>query len=180
MPRRTFSPSGLLAWSVGVALAFVACATTGDVSSTPRHRLYVNPVHGWSVWYPADWRLDDRNPVFVQIQAPSRLPRGQIGFHSARLAPFMSLDDFAQRMVGVERPREGFEMVYWRRLTLSDGTPAIDVINLLGVGVVGKSRKVFVEAGPMKFALNAETYRESWTELEPYFDRIIMSFEVQR
>jgi hypothetical protein len=143
MPRRTFSPSGLLAWSVGVALAFVACATTGDVSSTPRHRLYVNPVHGWSVWYPADWRLDDRNPVFVQIQAPS-------------------------------------QMVYWRRLTLSDGTPAIDVINLLGVGVVGKSRKVFVEAGPMKFALNAETYRESWTELEPYFDRIIMSFEVQR
>jgi hypothetical protein len=59
---------------------------------------------------------------------------------------------------------------------LSDGTAAVDILNIVGTGTVGKTRKLCAISGNHGFCVVAETYVESWDALEPEFDRMIRSF----
>src|SRR5262245_51258705 len=43
------------------------------------YRRCVSPVYKWSITYPPDWVLDDKDPEYVEIQSPTSLPRGVVG-----------------------------------------------------------------------------------------------------
>ena len=61
---------------------------------------------------------------------------------------------------------------------LAYGTPVVEVINLLGTGIVGKSRKIFALAGRCGFYIDAETRVDFWPMLESYFGQIVDSFTI--
>jgi hypothetical protein len=147
--------------------------------TAPDHH-YTSRTYGWSVSYPSAWEIDSLDPAFVTIQPPPTLPGGMVGVHSVLGVAGTSLDALADRWMTVEAGIAGFQILSRRRTALSDGTPAREVVNVLGMGTVGKSRKVIVLDGDRSFAINAETYLDSFPTLAPYFDRIIKSFTVVR
>ena len=172
------------ALGLSVMLALVGSTTTGWSQQTPVDQLYVNPVYGWSVTYPKDWKVDNQDPAFVKIQPPPNLPQGLIGFHSVARSGDKSLDEFADRMMAhyADRSRgrgRRFEVLSRRSMVLPDGTPVVEIVNLLGTGVVGKSRKIFALREGRAFTIDAETYLDAWPRLEVYFDRMINSFTVR-
>jgi hypothetical protein len=164
---------------VGLAIV-LACAhvvfTTGSPQTTA-DRVFTNPVFQWSVSCPDGWTVNDRDPAFVKIQAPDGSPFGLVGIFSMELPEEMrSLDRLADISIAAESRIAGFRVLSRRRTALADGTPAVEIVNVLGQGVVGKSRKLCTLAGKHAFCLNAETYEDGWSAVEPHFERIFGSF----
>ena len=153
--------------------------TLGATQQAPPSLLFVDRMYGWSVSYPSTWEVASLDPAFVRIQQPPALPFGVVGIHSAVGLRGQSLDAFSDRMMAVEAGKAGFQVLSRRRTALSDATPALEVVNVLGVGIAGKSHKVFVLDGDRGLSINAETYLDSFPTLEPYFDRIIKSFTIR-
>jgi hypothetical protein len=113
----------------------------------------------------------------VKIQAPDGSPFGLVGIFSMELREeIRSLDRLADISIAAESRISGFRVLSRRRTALADGTPAVEIVNVLGQGVVGKSRKLCTVAGKHAFCLNAETYEDGWSAMEPHFERIFGSF----
>jgi hypothetical protein len=74
----------------------------------------------------------------------------------------------------------GFRVVSRRSVQLADGLPAIELVTEMGVGTVGHSRRLFMMVADTAYIIDAESFRESWSMLEPVFNRIIDSFRVRR
>lgn len=161
---------------VAAIAGYPPCAASQQAS--PDHQ-YTSRAYGWSVSYPPGWEVDSLDPEFVRIQQPSTLPFGVVGIHTAVGVKVGSLDELADRWMAVEQERVGFQVLSRRPTALADGTRALELVNVLGTGTVGKSRKIFVLIGERGFLINAETYLDSFPTLEPYFDRIIKSFTVR-
>ncbi len=168
-----------------LALFISGCATAERDLKTAEHLLYVNPIYKWSVSYPKDWALDSSDPTLVKITAPPNLPEGLVGIHSYRIDA-KSLDDAADTAldIWIQGMRLGkqlkFETVSRQHMVLSEGTPVVEVVHLMGTGITGRSRKVIAYVDGQVFQIDAETFDRSWEVLEPYFDRIINSFTVPR
>ena len=156
----------------------LSIAPRAAIAQAHRDHVYVDHLYGWSVSYPDKWAIDTLDLAFVQIHQPSTLPAGSVGVHSLRGWNFTSLDDLADRMMVFEARLSGFKELFRRNTKLADGTPALEVENLLGTGILGKSRKLFVLQGDRGLAINAETYLDSFPALAPYFDKILHSFSV--
>src|SRR6267378_1570033 len=148
------------------------------VSQARSDRVYVDHLYGWSVSYPDNWTIDTLDPGFVQIHQPSTLPYGLVGIHAATGLKGASLGDFADRMMANEADMAGFKVLSRRSTKLSDGTPALEIDNVLGTDMVGESRKLFVLRGDRGLEIDAETYLDSFPSLAPYFEKIIQSFGV--
>ena len=140
---------------------------------------YANPDHRWSISYPADWKLDDNDRVFVKF---SRGP-AILGIHTFTGVAGKSLDEFAdaslQRWEQNMRNVNVFTQVSRQRLTLPGDLPAIEVVHHIGRGVVGKSRKVIAVVKDRAFWIDAEMRLDSWADYERDFNRIAESFRVQ-
>jgi hypothetical protein len=66
-----------------------------------------------------------------------------------------------------------------QRVTLANKTSAFEIINAIGVGVVGRSRKVIFVRDERAFLIDAEAAESSWGTLGPQFDQIINSFAIK-
>jgi hypothetical protein len=77
-----------------------------------------------------------------------------------------------------ESQRPGFRILSRRMTMLADGTPALEIVNVLGATTVGRSRKIFTIVANRGFVVNAETYLDAWPSFEPVFDRVLTSFTV--
>ena len=149
-----------------------------SVSAARDDRQYSNQDHRYSIAYPRDWRLEDRDVDYVKVTSPGD-PAGLVGFHVALFdRERVSLDAFAATVMAGESRRPGFKVLSRQAIKLADGTPALEVVNILGVKPAGKSRKLFVIVGHRGFAMNAETYLDAWPSFEAAFDRVIASFKV--
>lgn len=150
----------------------------------PEYRRYVSPAYKWSISYPLGWTLDDTNPADVRIWAPANLPRGLVGIHSEVGVTVASGGAYAN--IFLERwdrgmARQGVSAVLAsRRGGILDGTFVTHIEHLMGAQPRGKSRKVIGLVGEHGFVLDAETFEEAWTNLEPYFYQIIRSFTFPR
>jgi hypothetical protein len=165
------------AFSTALVVVLLSSAPYTWGQQTGEERLYTNPVHKWSVSYPADWILNSQDLRFIKIQQPAKLPFGLVGIQSSLLpAEFRSLDAFVDLVLRGESVRPGFQVLSRTRTILPDGTPAVEVINVLGVGTVGKSRKICAVVEGRGLCVNAETYLDSWSAMETYFDRMLRSF----
>ena len=154
---------------------------TPPPANMPRgeERLYSGQAHAWSISYPQSWSLDDRDPDFVKITQAAGLPGALVAVHFALFDhEGVALDTFANRLMAAERQRPGFRILSRTTTTLPDGTVALEVVNVLGTGTVGKSRKRFAIVGHRGFCVNAETHLDSWPALDAVFDRMISSFSV--
>ena len=141
-------------------------------------RQYSNQDHRYSIAYPRDWRLEDRDREYVKISSPGD-SGGLVGIHVALFdRERVNVDDFAATVMAGESRRPGFKILSRQHVKLADGTSALEIVNVLGVKPQGKSRKVFVIAGHRGFAVNAETYFDAWPAFEAAFDRVITSFKV--
>ncbi len=155
--------------------------TRGATQQAPDARVYVSRLYGWSISYPRDWTIDTLDPTFVKISNAS--PYGLVGIHSWTVE-FRTLSAFAdselasyaaslgQSGVRVQTPSR-------RSIVLRDGTPAIEVVHLLGTGTVGKSREILALSEGHGFLVDVETYLESWGTVQPIFDLITKSFTVR-
>ena len=177
-------------WPHVTAMAFgvlciAGCVTSRGVQPALEYRHYVSPVYHWEVAYPDGWTLDSSDSYLVKINAPSTLPFALVGIHSRDRVVAQTLHEVANIYLAAwtrDTTQRGTksELVSRRSATLRDGTPMIQVEHLIGTGLVGKSRKVIVVAHGRTFILDAESYLTSWDQLEPYFDRILTSFTVNR
>jgi hypothetical protein len=141
-------------------------------------RKYTNKDSGWSIAFPRDWRLDDREKRYVQITSPGD-PAGIVGIHVALFdRDRVNIDDFAATGMAAESRRPGFKILSRQTIARGDGTTALEIVNVLGVKPAGKSRKVFVVAGHRGFVVNAETYLDAWPSFDAAFDRMISSFKI--
>ena len=140
---------------------------------------YANPDHRWSISYPADWKLDDQDRVFVKL---SRGP-AILGIHTFTDVAGKTLDEFAdaslQRWERNMRSVNVFTQVSRQRVTLAGGLPAIEVVHHIGRGAVGKSRKLIAMVKDRGFWIDAEMGLDSWADHARDFNRIAESFRVQ-
>jgi tetratricopeptide (TPR) repeat protein len=141
-------------------------------------RVFDNPSFGWSVSYPADWKIDKTNPRDVRISTPE----GNVlcGIHSNAVR-FQTMDEFAESA-------QAFNEKYFRdrgttvrsspkeRLSLPNGVIGIDVVNDILSG--GRSRRIYVLAKPIGYMIDCETYAANWAKFEPFFAEIIASFSL--
>lgn len=140
---------------------------------------YANPDHRWSISYPTDWKLDDRDRLDVRI---SRGP-AILGIHTYTDVAGKSLDQVAdailQRWEQNMRSVNVFTQISRQRLTLPDNLPAIEVVHHIGRGVLGRSRKVIAVVKERAFWIDAEASLLSWPDYEGDFNRMVESFRVQ-
>ena len=140
---------------------------------------YANPDHRWSISYPTDWKLDDRDRLDVRI---SRGP-AILGIHTYTDVAGKSLDQVAdailQRWEQNMRSVNVFTQISRQRLTLPDNLPAIEVVHHIGRGVLGRSRKVIAVVKERAFWIGAEASLLSWPDYEGDFNRMVESFRVQ-
>jgi hypothetical protein len=148
------------------------------------YRRYVSPGYKWSISYPPGWTLDDEDPADVRIQSPASLPRGLVGIHSEVGVTVASGGEYANIVLdrwNRSMARQGASAVLTsRRGGILDGTFVARIEHLMGEQPSGKSRKVIGLIGGHGFVLDAETFEEFWTNLEPYFYQIIRSFTFPR
>lgn len=168
-----------LEWLLVSFVVSVGDPTLGATQQASPDRQYTHPSYGWSVSYPSNWGIDSLDPTFVKITNPATLPYGLVGVISVAGVTVRSLDEFAERWMSNEAGMAGFRIVSRRPTVLSDGTRALEVVNVLGVRVVGKSHKLIVLDGDRGFAINAESYLDSFPAVEPFFDRILKSFTLR-
>jgi tetratricopeptide (TPR) repeat protein len=171
-----------LAQQANQGLAQIDKARRKIEAAAPTHAAsehsYVNPEYRWSISYPADWKIDSTDRLFV------RLSRGPaiVGIHTFPDAAGKSLDESAdaalQRWEQSMRKVNLFTQVSRQRLSLSNNLPAIEVIHHIGRGVVGKSRKLIAVARDRVFWIDAETTLAAWPDYERDFNRIIESFRI--
>jgi tetratricopeptide (TPR) repeat protein len=162
---------------VVIVLASAQIVFTTGRPQTTADRVFTNPVFKWSVSCPEGWTVHAHDPAYVKMQAPEGSPSGLVGIRSMELREDnRSLDTLADISIAAESRIAGFRMLSRRRTTLADGTPAVEIITVLGHGVVGKSRKLCTVAGKHAFCLNAETYEDGWSAVEHHFEQIFRSF----
>ncbi len=146
---------------------------------TATEKQYANQDHRWSISYPADWKLDDQDRVFVKI---SRGP-AILGIHTFADVAGKTLDEFADdSLLRWERNMRNvnvFTQVSRQRVTLPGDLPAIEVVHHIGRGTVGKSRKFITVFKNRAFWIDAEMGLDSWADYAPDFNRIAESFRVQ-
>jgi hypothetical protein len=143
-------------------------------------RTYANPAYHWVINYPSGWAVDSQNVAFVQITPPENLAKGVVGIHTGAVG-FASVDELVDAVVkSQEASGQGIRILSRRNVHLADSVPAIALETELGVGIVGRSRRLFVLREGTAYVIDAETYRDSWTALEPHYARIIQSFRIRR
>ena len=143
-------------------------------------RPYTNQDHRYSIAYPRDWRLENRDVGDVRITSPGD-PAGVVGIHTALFdRERESLEDFVGTLIAGEFRRPGFKILSRQPIKLADGTAGLEIVNVLGVKPAGKSRKIFAIVGHRGYVINAETYLDAWPSFEAAFDRVITSFKIAR
>ena len=151
-----------------------------EIAAQPRSAIeksYTNPGHRWSVSYPGDWKLND-NDRFVSIS------RGQaiLGIHTFTDVAGKSLDEVADATIkqweGQMKNVNTFKRVSRQRVTLAGDLTAIAIVHHIGIGQVGKSRKVIAVIKDRRILIDAETHLASWPDYERDFNQIIDSFRV--
>jgi hypothetical protein len=141
-------------------------------------RQYSNQDHRYSIAYPRDWRLEDRDVGYVKINSPGD-PAGIVGIHSVLFdRERENLEDFVGTVIAGEFRRPGFKILSRQPIRLADGTAGLEIVNVLGVKPAGKSRKIFAIVGHRGYVVNAETYLDAWPSFEAAFDRVITSFKI--
>ena len=136
---------------------------------------YLDPVSGWSISYPAGWRVDGSNPAFVQIRDPQN--QALVGI---RVWPTdLPLNALVDQMLTSEEQYQGqggmTNVVKGRQMgVLPNGTSFVDVRVEREPG--GRSRQIYAMRGETAFGVNAETTVALWDSFNADFDRILRSF----
>ncbi len=158
--------------------ALLACTPPYRAPTQPDERQYANPVHHWVISYPAGWAVDSQNVAFIQITPPASLAKGGLGIHTGavRVATVDVLVDAVVR--AQEASGQGLRILKRRVVHLADSVRAIELETELGVGIVGRSRRLFVVRNGTAYVIDAETYRGSWGAVEAHYARMIESFRL--
>lgn len=152
--------------------------TVGQAAVTP-DKTYSNPELRWSISYPANWQVDDRDRLFVKMtRGPATL-----GIHTITDGAGKTLVEIAdavlRRWEQNMRAVNVFTQESRRPLHLPYGTAAIEIVHHIGRGVVGKSRKIVALVKDQTVWIDAETTQTSWPDYERDFNRIIDSFRAR-
>ena len=140
---------------------------------------YRNATFGWSVVVPNGWRVDSQEVAYVKVIPPPGGPDGFVGIQAGEVA-FPNVDAIIDAILERQRGSgQGVKVLARRAITLADGTPAVALDTELGVGVVGRSHRVFTLTGRRTVILDAETYESAWPVYEAEFLRIAQSLRVR-
>jgi tetratricopeptide (TPR) repeat protein len=145
----------------------------------PSDRAYTSAAHRWSISYPADWTVDDKDPAFVRFS--SAADNALCGVH-ARAVRFAVLDEFTDFILGqVEQflRQKGLVSVVRarRQSSLPGNIVGNDVLVDLLPGL--RSRRFIALADGVGYVIDCETYAQNWKKLEPLFERVISSFTLR-
>lgn len=165
---------------IALALALaLALAPPRLAAAQHAEAVYVNPVHRWTVSYPAGWTVDSQNVAAVQLRAPTGMPFGLVGIHAGPVA-FRTADELIDAVLAAQRQSpQGVRVLARRAVRLADSTPAVELETELGVGVVGRSHRIVAITDGVAYVLDAEAYGEAWPVMGPIFTRIVRSFRVR-
>ena len=164
---------GLMFWPVQ------SSAWAQELAQDREGERFVHPSFGWSVTIPENWP-HGLSRTSVMIRTPGGLPQGIIGIHTLNI-PGKTLEEFVDGMEDfskrdLEARGRKVVTVSRKKVMLSDGLPAIEIVSEIGTGVVGKSLRVTTMFDGKAVTIDAETYKQSWDVLRPHFDGIIKSF----
>lgn len=166
--------------TIGLAFAPVqSSAWAQELAQDQAGERFVHPSFGWSILIPENWTYAVAHPS-VMIRTPGDLPWGLIGIHTLNI-PGKTLEEFVDELEefskrDLEARGRKVVIVSRKKVMLSDGLPAIEVVKEMGSGVIGKSLRVTAMVDGKVITIDAETYKPSWDELWPHFDGIIKSF----
>jgi hypothetical protein len=168
-------------------LVFLSVSDGRIVAQGPEtfQNTYVNPTHGWSVSYPVGWQLDSTDPDQVMIKTPPSLPGGLVGIHALPSAwVHESLEDIADNVLrewgrALQASGQTYRTISRRRVTLTNNVATFEIVNAIGIGTVGRSRKVIFAWDDRAFLIDAEAAESSWSALGPQFEQIVNSFTIR-
>ncbi len=168
-----FTTAGLL---LSLGLVILQAPFVAGAQQTESYRLYTNSTYRWSISYPPNWTVDDKDPTFVRILSSE--DNAQCGIHSGSVR-FKTVDEFTDFMLahtGQTLAEKGFMSIILaqRRISLPNDIIGNDV--LVDILPGGKSRRIFSLADGQGYIINCETAAKNWGKLEPFFERIISSF----
>ena len=136
---------------------------------------YVDPVNGWSISYPAGWRVDGSNPAFVQIHDPQNQALVGIRVWSTDLPLNAVVDEMLASDQEYQAQNGVTNVVKGRQLgVLPNGNPYVDVRVAREPG--GRSLQFYLVKGGKAFGINAETSVAAWDGFSADFGRILESF----
>lgn len=151
-----------------------------EIAVQPRpatERSYTNLDQRWSVSYPGDWKLDDRDR-FVRISKGQAI----LGIHTLSNANGTSLDEMADSAIKEWEQQmqkvNAVKRISRQRATLAGDLSAIVIVHHIGAGQVGKSQKTIVAVKGRGYLIDAETLLASWPDYERDFHQTIGSFRV--
>lgn len=136
---------------------------------------YVDPVNGWSISYPAGWRIDGSDPAVTQIRDPENQALVGIRVASTNL-PLNAIADqiLDSQAQYLQEKGQTWALSSRQLISFPNGTPAVDVRGDLVPG--GRSHQLFLLKGGRAFAVNAETSTALWGKFNADFDGILLSF----
>jgi hypothetical protein len=139
---------------------------------------YTNSTYRWSISYPRNWTVDDKDPSFVKIISAAN--NALCGVHSGAVR-FKTVDEYTDFMQAYSERSFRDKGVMVRsgprqKISLPNNVIGNDVLTEILSG--GRSRRIYVLVDAREFAIDCETYAKDWGKLEPSFDRIINSFAV--
>ena len=153
--------------------------SNGAVGLSAPGQTYRNATFGWSVEVPRGWRVDSQEVAYVKVIPPPGGPDGFVGIQAGDVA-FPNVDAIIDAILERQRGSgQGVKVLSRRAITLTDGSPAVALDTELGVGVVGRSHRVFTLTGRRTVILDAETYQTAWPIYEAEFLRIAQSLRVR-
>jgi hypothetical protein len=139
---------------------------------------YAHAEHGWSIAHPAGWVIDTLDTGVVQLRPPAGLPQGIVGVHQGAL-PFLRVDELVDLVIENQaKSTPEIRVLDRRTVYLADSLRAIELDTELEGETVSRSRRLFVVSDDTAYIVQAETRRDDWDALEPYFARILQSFRV--
>lgn len=139
---------------------------------------YVHAEHGWSVAHPAGWVIDTLDTGVIQLRPPADQPQGLVGVHQGAL-PFLRVDELVDLVIENQaKSTPEIRVLARRTVYLADSLRAVELDTELEGETVSRSRRLFVVSDGTAYIVQAETRRDDWAALEPFFARIVQSFRV--
>jgi hypothetical protein len=176
-PHSLFS----LIWNT---LPFVRHSTSdaaGPTCGLANAQTYANPLYSWTISYPQDWQIDNKDLQFVKI-LPEVTIAATVSIQTRiNSVGYRTIDDFVNSIVAYRELFYSRKEIPWKLIskkeTTMHGMAAIDFIEETGDGK--KTRTLCTMKDDLTFCADAETLVKEWDNFSPAFETILGSFVVK-
>ena len=148
-------------------------------SRSPLNHFHHSTAFGWTIWYPAHWRVEVSKIENGEIVRITDVPPGNgVVYVNAHIDGIKDQDDFLERFLA-SRIVMGWDLIERRQQSLSDGTSATVLFEEQPSPEGVKSLIVMVIKSDRVIWVTAETFKALWPEYETTLRGMVSSFSLR-